>query len=106
MRLIETLFGKPGEPDAHGMMLVGNARQAIYGFNGGVEDVMERLAESADTSHPLVVNHRSLQEIVDAGHAVLKAHDGIAANVPPLVASCGSAGLACVWLQTFGAAGE
>jgi DNA helicase-2/ATP-dependent DNA helicase PcrA len=105
LRFIETLFGKPGDPDAAGMMPVGDTRQAIYGFNGAAEDVMERLASAADASHPLIVNRRSPQEIVDAGHAVLKAHAAVAPDAPELVASRGSGGLACVRLETFGEAG-
>jgi ATP-dependent exoDNAse (exonuclease V) beta subunit len=105
MEFIETLFGKPGDLDAAGMMPVGDTRQAIYGFNGAAEDVMERLAASADTSHPLVMNRRSPQEIVDAGQAVLKAHAGIRADQPKLVASSGNGGLRCVRLETFGETG-
>jgi DNA helicase-2/ATP-dependent DNA helicase PcrA len=105
LQFIETLFGKPGDLDAAGMMPVGDTRQAIYGFNGAAEDVMERLALAADASHPLVVNRRSPQEIVDAGHAVLKAHEAVAADAPSLVASSGNRGLGCVRLETFGEAG-
>ncbi len=105
LAFIETLFGRPGDPDAAGMMPVGDSRQAIYGFNGAAEDVMECLAEAADTTHPLVVNRRSPQEIVDAGHAVLATHAQLTATMPQLEAAAGSGGLACVRLETFGEAG-
>lgn len=103
---IETLFGKPGEAGAAGMMPVGDTRQAIYGFNGADEMVMERLAGGADGTYPLVVNRRSPQEIVDAGHAVLTAAGMTDTNTPHLEAAAGSAGLGCVRVQNFGEDGE
>jgi DNA helicase-2/ATP-dependent DNA helicase PcrA len=105
LRFMETLFGKPGDLNAAGMMPVGDTRQAIYGFNGAAENVMERLAAAAEASHPLVVNRRSPQEIVDAGNAVLTKH-ALVADAPSLVASAGLGGLTCVRLQTFGEPGE
>jgi len=106
LAFIETVFGTPGELDAAGMMPVGDARQAIYGFNGADERVMERLAKVADATHPLVVNRRSPQEIVDAGHAVL-AYGGIVdASTPALEAFAGRGGLGCVRVQNFGESGE
>ncbi len=105
LTFIETLFGRPGECAAAGMMPVGDSRQAIYGFNGAAEDVMERLAAAADTTHPLVINRRSPQEIVDASHAVLEKHGVIGASMPRLEASSGNGGLGCVRLETFGEPG-
>jgi DNA helicase-2/ATP-dependent DNA helicase PcrA len=105
LTFIEALFGKPGDLDAAGMMPVGDTRQAIYGFNGAAEDVMERLALTAVTTHPLVVNRRSPQEIVDAGHAVLENHGGMPASMPRLEASSGRCGPACIRLEAFGADG-
>jgi DNA helicase-2/ATP-dependent DNA helicase PcrA len=106
LAFIETLFGAPGDPDACGMMPVGDTRQAIYGFNGADEQVMERLAEVADATHPLVVNRRSLQEIVDAGHAVLENAGIVAGDTPKLKAAAGSGGLGCVRVENFAQAGE
>jgi DNA helicase-2/ATP-dependent DNA helicase PcrA len=105
LTFIETLFGRPGDPDAAGMMPVGDTRQAIYGFNGAAEDVMERLAETADTTHPLVINRRSPQEIADAGAAILEKYAATDSEMPRLVASSGRAGLGCVRLESFGEAG-
>lgn len=106
LAFIETLFGQPAESDAAGMMPVGDTRQAIYGFNGADERVMERLALSADASHPLVVNRRSPQEIVDAGHAVLVDAGIIDAQTPLLEAFAGNAGFGCVRVENFGADNE
>ncbi len=101
LAFIETLFGAPGDADAAGMMPVGDVRQAIYGFNGADERVMERLAEVADARHLLEVNRRSPQEIVDAAHHVLLSASVIDANTPKLRSSGGSAGITCVRLQNF-----
>ncbi len=106
LAFIEALFGKPGDTDAAGMMPVGDARQAIYGFNGADEKVMGRLSAVAEKTHPLVVNRRSHQEIVDAGHAVLEAAGVINALTPRLEAQNGSGTLACVRVQHFGADGQ
>lgn len=106
LAFVETLFGKPGEADAAGMMPVGDTRQAIYGFNGADERVMERLASAADATHPLVVNRRSPQEIVDAGHAVLKGAGVVDASTPTLAAFSGTGGVGCVRVQNFGEIGE
>ena len=105
LALIETLFGKPGEADAAGMMPVGDRRQAIYSFNGADEAVMSRLANSADATHPLLVNRRSPQEIVDAGHEILRVARVADATTPRLDASAKSAGFQCVRLQHFAAPG-
>lgn len=102
--LIETLFGTAADADAAGIMPVGDRRQAIYGFNGADEGVMERIAASADSVHPLVVNRRSPQEIVDAGHAVLQAAGVIDTGVNKLEASAGSATMACIRVEHFGEA--
>ncbi len=101
LALIETLFGKPGDADAAGMMPVGDRRQAIYSFNGADEAVMSRIASAADATHPLFVNRRSPQEIVDAGHEVLRAAGVADATTPRLEASAKSAGWQCVRLQHF-----
>ena len=101
LAFIETVFGKPGEHDAAGMMPVGDTRQAIYGFNGADEHVMERLATTSDGRHPLVLNRRSPQEIVDAGHAVLAELGVIPADMPKLEASAGSGGLTSVRVENF-----
>ena len=106
LAFLETLFGRPGDADATGMMLVGDGRQAIYGFNGAGEGVMQRLAEDADEVYPLVVNRRSHQEIVDAGHAVLTSANVVVAATPRLHAHKGAGGMACVRVQNFGAANQ
>jgi DNA helicase-2/ATP-dependent DNA helicase PcrA len=103
---IETLFGRPGESGAAGMMPVGDSRQAIYGFNGAGEGVMERLASISAVTHSLVVNRRSPHEIVDAGHAVLERAGIVDPGAGVLQAAAGSAGLACVRVQNFGEDGE
>lgn len=103
---IETLFGKSEDQDAAGMMPVGDGRQAIYGFNGADERVMQRLAEVADKTHPLVVNRRSYQEIVDVGHQVLKAAGVIDDRTPQLSAHNGKGGIDCVRLENFGTASQ
>jgi ATP-dependent exoDNAse (exonuclease V) beta subunit len=103
---IEALFGKPGDPDAAGMMPVGDARQAIYGFNGADERVMQRLAEVADKTHPLVVNRRSYQEIVDVGHHVLKAAGVVEDQTPELTAHNGKGSIDCVRLENFGTSAQ
>ena len=103
LALIETLFGKPGDLDAAGMMPVGDRRQAIYSFNGADEAVMARIAATADATHALLVNRRSPQEIVDAGHEVLRVAGVADATTPRLDASAKSAGWQCVRLQHFAA---
>jgi ATP-dependent exoDNAse (exonuclease V) beta subunit len=103
LSFITTLFGAPHEPDAVGMMPVGDMRQAIYGFNGADERVMESLAQDADMVHALVCNRRSPQEIIDAADAVL-ANEHAADDAAKLVADR-SAGLDCVRLQRFDAPG-
>lgn len=105
LALIETLFGKPGDLDAAGMMPVGDRRQAIYSFNGADEAVMARIAATADATHALLVNRRSPQEIVDAGHEVLRVAGVADATTPRLDASAKSAGWQCVRLQHFAAPG-
>jgi DNA helicase-2/ATP-dependent DNA helicase PcrA len=102
LAFLETLFGTVADADAAGMMPVGDRRQAIYAFNGADEGVMERIATVADSTHPLIVNRRSPQEIVDAGHAVLLAATVIDAETPRLTASAGSATLECVRVENFG----
>lgn len=106
LAFIETLAGKADDGDACGIMPVGDSRQAIYGFNGADDAVMERLAEDADGRHPLIVNRRSFQEIVDAGHAVLERAGVIDGATPRLEASGGSRSLECVRIQLFGEPGE
>lgn len=103
LALIETLFGKPGDPDAAGMMPVGDRRQAIYSFNGADEAVMTRISDAADMTHPLLVNRRSPQEIVDAGHEILRIAGVADEMTPRLEASARSAGMQCVRLQHFAA---
>ena len=44
---------------------IGDFRQAIYGFNGAVEDVFERLAVANFKTYHLDTNYRSKQEIMD-----------------------------------------
>lgn len=106
LAFIEAIVGTSDDADACGMMPVGDSRQAIYGFNGADETVMERLAEQAHGRHPLIVNRRSSQEIVDAGHAVL-AHAGLIDDATPrLEASAGSRGLESIRIQHFGEEGE
>ena len=102
LAFIETLFGKPGDRDAAGMMPVGDGRQAIYGFNGADERVMERLADVAEKPLPLTVNRRSFQEIVEIGHAVLEAAGVVDEDTPKLEAQNGLGTLECVRLQNFG----
>ncbi len=106
LAFLETLFGTPSEADAAGMMPVGDARQAIYGFNGADERVMQRLAAVSADKLPLLVNRRSYEEIVAIGHAVLLDADIVDAQTPKLEAYNGSGTLECVRLQNFGRDGE
>jgi DNA helicase-2/ATP-dependent DNA helicase PcrA len=102
LAFIDTLFGTAEDPDAAGMMPVGDRRQAIYGFNGADERVMARISEVAESTHPLIVNRRSPQEIVDAGHAVLVGAGVNDASTPRLKASAGTGTMACIRVENFG----
>ncbi|MBD5656469.1 MAG: UvrD-helicase domain-containing protein, partial [Candidatus Eremiobacteraeota bacterium] len=101
LAFIETLFGTAADPDAAGMMPVGDGRQAIYSFNGADERVMARIAEVADSTHSLVINRRSPQEIVDAGHAVLVAAGVNDGSTKRLEASAGAGTMACIRVENF-----
>lgn len=105
LTFLETLFGKPEDAGAAGMMPVGDARQAIYGFNGAGEDVMARIANDSQATHALVLNRRSPQEIVDAAHAVLERAGIVESTTPKLQASAGTATLGCVRVEHFSVAG-
>ena len=45
---------------------IGDFRQAIYGFNGSLEDIFERLAAANFKTYYLDTNYRSKQSIMDA----------------------------------------
>jgi superfamily I DNA/RNA helicase len=45
---------------------IGDFRQAIYGFNGALEDVFDKLAASNFKTYRLDTNYRSKQSIMDA----------------------------------------
>lgn len=45
--------------------LIGDFRQAIYAFNGSLEDIFERLAEDGYKTYHLNINYRSKQSILD-----------------------------------------
>ena len=104
LAFIETIFGRADDPDAAGMMPVGDSRQSIYGFNGADESVMQRLG-SGIRPHALTVNRRSTQEIVDAAHAVLLAATIVDSTAQQLSASAGPGGLECVRVEHFGEPG-
>lgn len=64
------------------MVLVGDPKQAIYGFRGGDVDTYLRAAAQADTRRTLVVNHRSDEPLVRSVDVVLR---GAALGDPEIV---------------------
>jgi len=62
-RLLERIFGER----LHGVMLVGDPRQSIYGFRNARPEEIERLA-AAYGSAGIDENFRSFQRILDAAH--------------------------------------
>ncbi len=105
LAFIEAVFGGQDEPNAAGMMPVGDMRQSIYGFNGADERVMQQLGAGLQT-HRLTINRRSAQEIVDAAHAVLLEATIVDARTQRLSAAAGPGGLDCVRVEHFGDVGE
>jgi exodeoxyribonuclease V beta subunit len=73
------------------MVLVGDPKQAIYGFRGGDVDTYLRAAAQADTRRTLTVNHRSDAPLVTAVDTVLR---GAALGDPEIVVRPATAALA------------
>ncbi|TAM73506.1 ATP-dependent helicase [bacterium] len=65
-RLVERIFGER----LHGVMLVGDPRQSIYGFRNARPDEIERLAARHGAAG-IDENFRSLQPILDAAHLAI-----------------------------------
>ncbi|RZI85490.1 MAG: exodeoxyribonuclease V subunit beta, partial [Microbacterium sp.] len=72
------------------MVLVGDPKQAIYGFRGGDVDTYLRAAAQADTRRTLTVNHRSDAPLVTAVDTVLR---GAALGDPEIVVRPATAAL-------------
>ncbi|MDE2572133.1 MAG: ATP-dependent helicase, partial [bacterium] len=66
-RLIERIFGA----GLHGVMLVGDPRQSIYGFRNARPEAIEALAERHEHAG-IDDNFRSLQPILDAAHHAIR----------------------------------
>ena len=63
-RLFETLFG--AATGNNSLYLIGDPKQAIYGFRGGDIDAYLQLTATAEKAPPLVYNYRSRPALVNA----------------------------------------
>jgi DNA helicase-2/ATP-dependent DNA helicase PcrA len=104
IELLRAIFGDALVP----VMAVGDGKQAIYAFNGADPTGIERFAELPGCStHPLVENRRSVQQILDAAHAFLATQQACAgtdgaASDEPLLALKGPAPEFPLRVQAFG----
>jgi DNA helicase II / ATP-dependent DNA helicase PcrA len=107
MEFLRALFGDPDDPqrELSRVTIVGDYRQAIYGFNGADPSIMQRFAQVADAVYPLAENRRSTTEIVVAAHAALSATPGEFDPGAPMTAVRGAAEGSSVFAGVFGVDG-
>lgn len=55
---------------------IGDFRQSIYGFNGALEDIFERLSSAGFKIYNLEVNYRSKQSIMDVADSFRDSYEG------------------------------
>jgi superfamily I DNA/RNA helicase/RecB family exonuclease len=105
---LRAVFGDPKHPEREldRVTVVGDYRQAIYGFNGADPSIMHRFTHGADAVYALSENRRSIEQILTAAHRALAASDGEFEPGEPMTARRGSAELACVFTEVFGSKGE
>jgi DNA helicase-2/ATP-dependent DNA helicase PcrA len=104
MTFLRALFGDSDDPQREltRVTIVGDYRQAIYGFNGADPSIMHRFAQVADAVYPLAENRRSTEQIVVAAHAALSATPGEFDPGAPMTAVRGAAEESCVYAAVFG----
>jgi superfamily I DNA/RNA helicase/RecB family exonuclease len=102
IELLRAIFGDGLVP----VMAVGDAKQAIYAFNGADPEGIERFAELPGCiAYPLVENRRSVQQILNAAHAFLASQSDEVeegSKSLPLVAIKGAAAEFPLRVQAFG----
>ncbi len=93
LAFLHAIFADDAQPERlANAMVVGDFRQAIYGFNGADDRIMLDFSAAADARFPLVTNRRSIEEIVHAAHAILKHRAIVEAHEDPLEAARGRHG--------------
>jgi len=105
---LRAVFGDPKHPEREldRVTVVGDYRQAIYGFNGADPSIMHRFTQTADAVYLLSENRRSIEQILTAAHRALAAGAGEFEPGEPMTARRGSAEVACVFTEVFGSKGE
>jgi superfamily I DNA/RNA helicase len=105
---LRAVFGDPKHPEREldRVTIVGDYRQAIYGFNGADPSIMHRFTQGADAVYQLSENRRSIEQILTAAHRALAASEGEFDPGEPMTARRGPGELACVFTQVFGVKGE
>jgi len=64
--LIEEIFAGKGQSDFRSFFYVGDTKQSLYRFRGGVEELFDKVAESFGvTIEPMDTNYRSSQAVVE-----------------------------------------
>ena len=68
--LIEEIFAGKGQSDFRSFFYVGDTKQSLYRFRGGVEELFDKVAESFGvTIEPMDTNYRSSRAVVEQVNA-------------------------------------